>query len=159
MPERLGSPVTPDEYLQAILNREAVDTGPVSPVRHVQTVIYPTINQWAGNRLLNVHPSGSFVKGTANSSGTDIDLFISLSEQTTESLKEIYQKLSGRLKEKGYAPRQQNVSMNVRVNGYSVDLVPGKRQGSYGDDHSLYRRKADTWTKANVTAHVNHITS
>src|SRR5438445_278154 len=62
------------------------------------------------------------------------------------------------MKEKGYAPTRQNVSINVRVNSYSVDLVPGKRQNSYGDDHSLYRRKADTWTKTNVVTHINHVT-
>lgn len=149
--------MTADQYLQTILTREAVDTGPFSPIRGVQNVIYPVIQEWAGNRLLNVHPSGSFMKGTANSSGTDIDLFISVSEQTTETLKEIYDKLFNRMKEKGYAPSQQNVSVNVRVNGYSVDLVPGKRQNSYGDDHSLYRRKAATWTKTNVVTHINHV--
>jgi hypothetical protein len=57
----------------------------------------------------------------------------------------------------GYSPTRQNVSINIRVNGYSVDLVPGKRQGSYGDDHSLYRRKADTWTTTNVVTHINHV--
>jgi hypothetical protein len=36
-------------------------------------------------------------------------------------------------------------------------LVPGKRQGSYGNDHSLYRRKADTWTKTNVVTHINYV--
>lgn len=146
-----------DEYLHTILNREAVDTGPLSPVRGVQALLYPIISEWANNLLLNVHPSGSFMKGTTNRSGTDIDLFISLSEQTPETLKEIYQKLFNRMKEKGYTPKQQNVSINVRVNGYSVDLVPAKRQGSYGDDHSLYRRRADTWTKTNVITHVNHV--
>lgn len=58
------------------------------------------------------------------------------------------------MKEKGFVPSRQNVSINIRVNGYSVDLVPGKRQNSYGDDHSLYRRKAGTWTKTNVVTHV-----
>jgi hypothetical protein len=47
--------------------------------------------------------------------------------------------------------------INVRVNGYSVDLVPGQRQGSYGDDHSLYRRKRDTWIKTNVATHIRHV--
>lgn len=150
--------MTPDEYLQAILTREAVDTGPFSPVRGVQAVLYPIIQRWAGNRLLSVHPSGSFMKGTANMSGTDIDLFISLSEQTTETLKEIYDKLFNTMKANGYTPTRQNVSINVRANGYSVDLVPGKRQNSYGDDHSLYRRKADTWTKTNVVTHISHVT-
>ena len=72
--------MTPDEYLRAILTREAVDTGLFSPVRSVQTVLYPIIQGWAGDRLLTVHPSCSFMKGTANKSGTDIDLFMALHE-------------------------------------------------------------------------------
>jgi hypothetical protein len=45
----------------------------------------------------------------------------------------------------------------TRPLGYSVDLVPGKRQNSYGNDHSLYRRRADTWTKTNVVTHINRV--
>jgi hypothetical protein len=149
--------MTADEYLLGILSRESVDSGPFSPVRGVQTVLYPIIQRWAGNRLLSVHPSGSFMKGTANMSGTDIDFFVSLSEQTTETLKEIYDKLFNTMKANGYTPTQQNVSINVRANGYSVDLVPGKRQGAVGNDHSLYRRRADTWTKTNVITHIGHV--
>ncbi len=149
--------MTADQYLINILNREAVDTGPHSLVRSVQSVLYPIIQRWAGNQLISVHPSGSFMKGTANISGTDIDLFISLSEQTTETLREIYEKLFNTMKANGYNPTRQNVSLNVRVNGYSVDLVPGKRQGTAGNDHSLYRRRADTWTKTNVVTHINHV--
>jgi len=149
--------MTADEYLSGILRRETVDNGPFSPVRGVQAALYPIIQRWAGNKLVTVHPSGSFMKGTANKSGTDIDLFISLSQETTETLKEIYDKLFETMKANGYSPTQQNVSINVRVNGYSVDLVPGKRQGAYGGDHSLYRRRADTWTKTNVVTHISHV--
>jgi hypothetical protein len=149
--------MTPDQYLTNILAREAVDTGPFSSVRGVQTVLNPIIQKWAGNRLLNIHPSGSFMKGTANRSGTDIDLFISLSEQTTEGLKDIYGKLFDTVKANGYTPNKQNVSINVRVNGYSVDLVPAKRQGMFGNDYSLYRRHADNWTKTNVVTHIGHV--
>ena len=146
-----------DEYLQRILQREAIDTGPYSPVRSVQAKIDPAIREWAGNYLSGVSPSGSFAKGTANHSGTDIDLFISLAQQTPATLKEIYDSLSKKMTEQGYTPKRQNVSINVKVNGYSVDLVPAKRQDTYSDDHSLYRRKADTWTKTNVTKHINHV--
>lgn len=149
--------MTPDDYLQGILQREAVDTGLYSPVRGVQAQVEPAIREWANQWLVGVSPSGSFAKGTANHSGTDIDLFISLSHQLTSTLKEIYDSLFKTMTEKGYSPKRQNVSINVKVNGYSVDLVPAKRQGSYGDDHSLYRRKADTWTKTNVTTHINHV--
>ncbi len=149
--------MTADEYLQTILRREAVDTGLSSPVRGVQAQIEPSIKEWAGTFLGSVSPSGSFAKGTANKSGTDIDLFISLTPQTRETLKEIYETLFKKMTEKGYSPKRQNVSLNIRVSGYSVDLVPAKRQDLYGDDHSLFRHKADTWTKTNVTTHINHV--
>jgi hypothetical protein len=147
-----------DDYLQGILQREVVDTSAYSPVRGVQSRLQPAIQEWAGNLLLGVSPSGSFAKGTANHSGTDIDLFISLAQQTPNTLKEIYDTLFNKMIEKGYTPKRQNVSINVKVNGYSVDLVPAKRQDSYSSDHSLYRRKADTWTKTNVATHINHVT-
>src|SRR6516165_7787576 len=149
--------MTPDEYLKTILIRETINTGPYSPVRGVQATLYPLLQRWAGNRLVDVHPSGSFINGTANLSGTYIVLFFSLSNQTTETLKEIYDKLFNFMKENGYSPSRQNVSINLSVNGYSVDLVPAKRQNSFSDDHSLYRRRADTWTKTNVVSHINHV--
>ena len=97
------------------------------------------------------------MKGTANCSGTDIDLFISLSPSVTETLKQIYESLFTKLSRSGYAPKRQNVSMNINVSGYSVDLVPGKHQGGWGTDHSLYRRRAGTWTKTNIVTHITHV--
>lgn len=152
--ERLSSA---DSYLAALLQREAVDTGPSSPVRGVQHQIQPVIQEWAGRFLAGVSPSGSFAKGTANRSGTDIDLFISLTPDTPETLKQIYESLFTRMTQAGYTPERQNVSISIRVGGYDVDLVPAKWQGYFGDDHSLYRRRADTWTKTNVATHINHV--
>ncbi|MEQ1609983.1 MAG: nucleotidyltransferase [Hyphomonadaceae bacterium] len=149
--------MTATQYLQGILNREGVDVGPYSPVRSVQTTLAPILQAWAGQYLLSVSPSGSFAKGTANKSGTDIDLFISLSAATPDSLKDIYNSLATRLQGVGYTPRRQNVSINVKVGGYDVDLVPAKRQPGLTADHSLYRRKADTWTKTNVGTHITTV--
>lgn len=146
-----------DTHLQSILDREAVDTSIFSPVRAVQIALEPIIKKWANIYLVTITPSGSFAKGTANRSGTDIDLFISLSPQTSETLKEIYNKLFDFMSQSGYTPKRQNVSINVRISGFSVDLVPAKRQDNYSDDHSLYLRRADTWTKTNVVKHINHV--
>ncbi len=149
--------MTADQYLHGILLREAVDAGPNSPLLGVQTTLMPTLRQWAGDNLLGVYPSGSFMKGTAVRSGTDIDLFLSLSEHTSETLKEVYNKLFDCLTSAGYSPKRQNVSLNITVSRYSVDLVPGKRQNALSGDHSLYRRKADTWTKTNVLTHARTV--
>ena len=151
--------VTADDYLLQILVRESVNTGIFSPVRSVQATLESAIREWANRFLVSISPSGSFVKGTANKSGTDIDLFISLSPETKETLKEIYESLFIKLQKKGYAPKRQNVSIKIRVGGYDVDLVPGKRQGYFSDDHSLYRRRADTWIKTNIQTHINHVTT
>ena len=147
--------MTADAYLQSILNREKVDNGPLSPVRSVLTILRPTLNQWGNGYLIDAYASGSFSKGTANRSGTDIDIFVSISSTTPDPLRQIYATLVTKLTQLGYSPRQQNVSIGILVNGYDVDLVPAKRQDQFSDDHSLYRRKADTWTKTNVAKHVS----
>ena len=141
-------------YLQNILARQAVNTSSTSPVLGVQAVLMPLLNQWGGNVLRKVHPSGSFAKGTANLSGTDIDLFISISSSVTDSLKHIYTTLFNKMSQNGLNPKQQNVYINVRVNGYEVDLVHANHQGGNSEDHSIYRRRADTWTLTNVYTHV-----
>ncbi|MFN7400594.1 MAG: hypothetical protein ACK5SX_16410 [Sandaracinobacter sp.] len=146
-----------DQYLLNILAREHVDNGLASPVRSVQAALTPALNAWGNGYIVAVHPSGSFAKGTANHSGTDIDLFISLTETLTDPMKQIYDTLFNQMTQRGFNPKRQNVSINVRVNSYSVDLVPARRQNGHSHDHTLYRRKADTWTKTNVITHINHV--
>lgn len=146
-----------DLYLRSILTREAVDTGWLSPVRAVQAHLMPTLSKWGNRYLQSVTVSGSFAKGTANKSGTDIDLFISLSPDTPDSLKEVHETLVAALRSDGYAPRLQNVSIGIKVGGYDVDLVPGKLQNGLTTDHSLFRRKANTWTKTNVNTHIRYV--
>ena len=146
--------MTADQYLNQRLVVESVDRGPYSPVRGVQTTLKPILALWASGYLNSIEPSGSFAKGTANAGGTDIDLFLSLSSITPIALKEVYWSLFNAMKEAGYTPRAQGVSIGVRVGAYDVDLVPAKRQDQYGSDHSLYRSKTGTWTKTNVARHI-----
>ncbi len=102
-------------------------------------------------------PSGSFAKGTAIHGSTDIDIFASLSSEVPDSLAVIYNTLFHRLREDGFNPRPQNVSIGVKIGAYTVDVVPARRQAPTGDFHSLYRRKAQSWTQTNVTSHINTV--
>jgi hypothetical protein len=149
--------MTPDEYLWNILRREQVDNSLSSPVRAVLQTLMPTLRGWGNQYLTAIHPSGSFAKGTANASSTDIDVFVSLRADVPNTLKEIYDKLCDALTQNGYAPRRQNVSIGIKVGNFDVDVVPAKRQANIGDDHSLYRRRADTWTKTNVSQHIHMV--
>ena len=143
-----------NDYLRQILARESVDTGTFSPVLGCQATLDPILKAWGNRFLLSVSPSGSFAKGTANRSGTDLDLFLSLSQETPETLSDIHKTMVKALTEAGYKPRPQNVSIGVRVGNYDVDLVPGKRQNLLTLDHSLYKRRGDTWTKTDVRQHI-----
>jgi hypothetical protein len=146
--------MTADQHLRQILAREAVDTGLYSPARQVIASLHYALNAWSNGYLVSATPSGSFAKGTANRSGTDIDLFLSVREDTPNTLSEIFNSLDNRLKAIGYLTRRQNVSIGITVNGQKVDLVPAKRQNALTTDHSLFRSKAATWTKTNVDTHI-----
>src|SRR5262249_10327415 len=87
-----------DQYLFTILRRETVDT---SVAQAVLNTLRPIIMSWANQYLAGIAPSGSFAKGTAIKSGTDIDLFISLKPETGETLREIYHSLRRRMQDVG----------------------------------------------------------
>lgn len=148
-----------DVYLRQRLAAHAVDTGFNSPVRLVQSTLAPILTTWGNGNLRAVHPSGSFAKGTGNNIGTDIDLFISVAHNVQETHAEIRDKLFRALINAGYAPRHQNVSIGLKVLGYDVDLVPGKHHPASVEDHGLFIRKKNTWTKTNVQTHINLVRS
>jgi Nucleotidyltransferase domain len=147
----------PDQYLLQILRREAVPTGPTSAAMKALVGLYPLIRQWANIHLASMFPSGSYAKGTAVRSGTDIDLFISLKHTTPVTLEDIYWSLFNFLKDRGFNPKAQNVSINIRVDGVDIDLVPGRLHNALGGYHSLYRRKAKSWQQTNIQRHVTYV--
>lgn len=147
--------MTADQYLTQTINKYLINEA---GVKAQVSVIYPTIQRWGNEYLLEAIYSGSIAKGTAISLGTDADVFISLSSTAQETLADIYNTLYNALTQAGYQAKKQNVSIGVNAGGYQIDLVPGKRQSQFGYDHSLYKNKANAWTKTNVKTHVNHVT-
>ena len=111
------------------------------------------IQRWYDTRLVRVHNSGSFAKGTSIKGGTDLDLFISLKPRSGKSLKKIFEGLHRHAVQEGLRPRRQNVSIRVEVNGVKVDLVPSRKHTGKSD-HSLYLSRRQGWTKTNVDRHI-----
>jgi hypothetical protein len=146
--------MTADEYLISILKKYEVNRAGAEAAGNS---IYPIIQKWGGDSLLNAEFSGSLAKGTAVSIGTDADIFLSLSSTVNETLENIYDSLCKAITDAGYVARKQNVSIGTESNGYSIDLVPGRRQSQYGNDHSLYVRKISSWTKTDVKKHISYV--
>ncbi len=148
--------MTADEYLASLLSKYTVD---ISGAKSAGNLIYPVLQQWGNGYLLSAEFSGSLAKGTGISISTDADIFLSISSSTPGTLADIYNSLANAVAAVGYPPRLQNVSIGVRVNGHSIDLVPGRRQSQWGDDHSLYRRKSQSWIQSNVAKHISYVNS
>ena len=148
--------MTGDQYLRNVLAKYVVNEA---NVKSEVNRLYPVVQRWGGNMLLESIYSGSIAKGTAISLSTDADVFLSLSSSTTGTLRQIYDSLASYFQSSGYSPIRQNVSIGIRSNSFKIDWVPGRRQSQYGYDHSLYKRKTDSWTKTNVKTHVSTVSS
>ncbi|MGA2796409.1 MAG: hypothetical protein ABSE63_02400 [Thermoguttaceae bacterium] len=143
-----------DDYLTGILQKYNVN---IDGAKTAGQSIYPVLEKWGNGYLNNAEFSGSLAKGTGISIGTDADIFLSMSSSTPGTLADMYLTLYNAVTIAGYGAIKQNVSIRVNVNGYSIDLVPGRRQSQYGDDHSLYLSKAKTWTQTNVAKHIAYV--
>lgn len=146
--------MTADSYLESIITKYAINEA---AVKRQVNALYPIVQRWGTTYIKESTYSGSIAKGTAVSIGTDADVFISLSLTTPDKLEQIYNSLFVAFSQAGYTPRKQNVSIGITAGGYKIDWVPGKRQSQYGNDHSLYKRKTNSWTKTNVATHVSNV--
>ncbi len=149
--------MTPDQYVESVLAKYAVPRGANSPAEQLGAIVEGPLRAWAGQQLSALRYSGSYEKETGVRGVSDVDVFISLKSDTTDTLKEIYEKLVKLAQNNGWSPRRQNVSVGVTINGTRGDLVPGRVQAGYQNYHSLYLRKRDSWTQTNVTLHVNTV--
>lgn len=147
--------MTSDEYLKIIIAKKKADSISIDDWR--LTNVKTTLRTWAGEQLSSLKQSGSSAKGTALKGIADFDIFISLKSDTTETLKEIYNKLDTTLKNAGWATRRQNVSIGITHNNLKIDLVPGKIQSGYQNYHSIYSSKKDTWMQTNVDLHITKV--
>ena len=143
-----------DTYLRTILQNYAVN---IAGAEAAGNSIYPVIQQWGNSYLVKAEFSGSLAKGTGISIGTDADIFISVSSTTPGTLADLYETLFNAVTQAGYIARKQNVSIGTTVNGYKIDLVPGRRQSQHGSDHSLYKSKSGSWIQTNINTHINHV--
>jgi hypothetical protein len=142
------------EYLASVIQKYSVSTGSGSAAVRAANELIPALREWAGRYLLDIGLSGSYAKGTAISLGTDVDVFVSLSEVAGDSMKHIYWSLFQFLADRGQRPQAQNVSVRVERNGTQVDVVPGRKQEGSAGDHTLYRRKKGSWVQTNVAEHI-----
>ena len=136
-----------------------IANGSILQATDIAYDLAPYIKDWAGEYLASLNYSGSYAKKTAIAGEADLDLLISFTSTTPYTLKEIYISLFKYLTDKSFTPQKQKVSIGVTYRGLRVDLVPAKRKGQQGNDHSLYMSKKSMWIKTNVHQHITLVSN
>jgi hypothetical protein len=144
-----------DAYIEMVLARHVYQPPPL--VQFVTNLITSGISQWAGNNLLDISFVGSVAKRTAISGTTDLDLFISLHEETPHTLQDIYERLVRKAQAQTWIPGTQNVSVGINFLGAKKDLVPGRRQPGFTYYHWLWKRKQGTRQQTAPTIHIRDV--
>jgi hypothetical protein len=109
------------------------------------------------NYFKELFPAGSFAKGTAIKGSSDIDLFLSFDMNLPYDLGKLYDTIYNIALQKELRPKKQRVSIGISLGVVSVDLVPGKKQSMFGDDHSLHIYRENTWQKTNVKKQIAYV--
>jgi hypothetical protein len=157
LPATLAVMAAADQYVESIIAKYAVARGPTSAAERFAAAVVGPIRTWAGAQLNGIDYSGSYAKETGVHGISDVDLFVSLKSNTNGTLKDLYDSLFNLCQRSGWAPRPQNVSIGVTLNGTKADLVPGRVQDGFQNYHSLYLRKRNSWTQTNVALHVKKV--
>jgi predicted nucleotidyltransferase len=144
--------MTQDEYVLGIISKYKRKTINSNVSLFVSSTLQPLIKRWAGENLIyNIEYSGSTAKGTATILGSDVDIFVPLKNNKI-TLAEYY---NGLLEALGsYKPRKQNVSIRIEVDGYKIDIVPGRVIEGYQNYFTLYKSKTGTWVQTNISKNI-----
>lgn len=81
--------MTADEYVESVLAKYAVPRGPTSPAEQLGSAVAAPIRAWAGQQLNVLEYSGSYAKETGVHGTSDVDVFISLKSDTTNTLQQL----------------------------------------------------------------------
>lgn len=147
-----------DSYLLGVVSRKSLSLSQAT-IQTIAQELDKHISPWANGHEYDLKIAGSAAKGTGIVGSTDIDYFISLnpSVSTCNSLEYVYRSLKKRFDLAGYTPREQNVSIGIGHGKFKVDLTAGVMQTINSSDHSLWKRKAQSWTKTNIDHHIRHV--
>jgi hypothetical protein len=144
-----------DLYIETILARHAYQ--PSFLVSYAADHVITKLKEWAGINLNRIAFTGSVPKTTAISGTTDLDMFVSLKDDTPRTLKEIYEKLYDKANTEGWTPRRQNVSIGISYLGIDIDLVPGRLQPGFTYYHWLWKWKQETWQQTAPEIHIDKV--
>ena len=146
-----------DHYAASIINKYRVIHDEDSPSHRAADELMPLLKEWGKQYLLGITLSGAYVKNTAVSLSSHVDILIALSPVPGADMKKIYWNLFEFLSERDQGPSAGNVAIRVKHNGLMVDLIPAYRVGATGNQ--LFHKKSGAALETDVARHVHIVGS
>lgn len=115
------------------------------------------LTTWASGCFLDVFLSGSIAKGTAIAVASDLDLFVSLSNECHQNdggLGKIYTSLFDHLNSQYPPARIQRVSVGIEAYGLKIDVTPGRKLSGNTNFHNLHLTKGGKYIQTNINKHI-----
>ncbi|HYM78183.1 MAG TPA: hypothetical protein VE377_19570 [Candidatus Dormibacteraeota bacterium] len=148
--------LTNDQYAASIVEKYHITADSGSPQHEAADEIVPVLKKWGAKHLLGITPSGAYVKNTAITLSSDVDVLVSLSPVPNMEIKKIFWSLFEFMTEQNLTAHTRDVSVRVRWKDRNVDLIP-----AYRDPHTsgnvLFDKKTGAAVHTDVAQHVHLI--
>jgi hypothetical protein len=146
--------ITKDQYAASIIEKYRVIPDTKSPSHRAADEVLPLLKQWGKQHLLGLTLSGAYVKNTAITLSSHVDVLIALSPVNGMEMKNIYWSLFEYLTDHDLRPNTRDVSIRLQNKGFSVDLIPAYRDRETGGT-TLFNKRSGDVVHTDVARHVH----
>lgn len=150
--------ITKDQYAASIIEKYRVVPDTKSTSHRAADEVLPLLKQWGKQHLLGLTLSGAYVKNTAITLSSHVDVLIALSPVPGMEMKNIYWSLFDYLTDHDLRPYTRDVSIRLLSKGFSVDLIPAYRDRETGST-ALFNKRSGKVVHTDVARHVHLIAS
>ena len=147
-----------DEYVRLVLASYDLPGGEGSPAELAAAELRQPITEWAGRFLQGISFCGSYANGTRVKGATDIDILVSVGPRTPLDVDKLYDRFFTFLKDRGYRPIRQNVSIGLQHHGLKIDLIPSRQEWGGANDHRIFETEHQRVTRTNFDTHKKVVT-
>lgn len=147
---------TVDQYAASIVEKYRVIPDTKAKSHRAADIVLPLLKEWGKKHLLGITLSGAYVKNTAITLSSHVDLLIALSPVPNMEMKSVYWNLFEYLTDHDLRPHTRDVAIRFQSKGYVVDLIPAYREHEAGDT-MLFNKRSGKMVHTNVAQHVHLI--
>lgn len=145
-----------EDYLLNILNQQDLKESELNILRNLRDQIENHLSAMQGSPRF--YYAGSYGKKTIIRERYDLDIVIYWPKTTQYTIKDIYDGVGKRLKEKWQVVNSKNVSWEIPFrDGFHIDVVPGRAIDDSYKEANLYRVDTGTTLKTSIKTHIDTV--